>query len=577
MIRSIKIRDLSLRDGQQSLFATRMSQAQVDRVLPLYRDASFYAMEVWGGAVPDSVMRYLNENPWYRLESIYDAMKGISLLTALSRGRNLFGYSPYPDEVIEGFNRLAIQSGVGVMRIFDALNDLDNVQSTIKFVKQNGGIADCCVCYTVDPHFSALAKIKALLHAKPLNYHIFTNEYYLEKARILEEMGADIITIKDMAGLITPSRAGALVRLLKENIKVPIDLHTHCTPGFGLASVFMAIVNGSDIVDTNMLAFSGGTAAPAFEIVQLFCDKLKIDTGVNREAVSKINQELIEIRKELSDFDDTKLIPRQFNLADKNIDSELDTLIKLSVKYAKADNETELLEVCHEIESYFNLPQADERIRKAEVPGGMYSNMLAQLKQLKLEKLLPKALELIPMVRLASGCPPLVTPTSQIVGVQAVNCAMDIEKGQPLYTTKSIQFVNLVKGVYGKTPVDIDPEFRYKITGVREETPYNTLFYTRQNNPVFEEYGGVKLAKDEKELLLLELFPQVTFGFLKNQIETQYLNEIHRVEEEKRLRFEEIKRQYENLSPEQKEQRLQQGLYSYPWTSYEDDAVMGRS
>jgi oxaloacetate decarboxylase alpha subunit/pyruvate carboxylase subunit B len=577
MIRSIKIRDLSLRDGQQSLFATRMSQAQVERVLPLYRDASFYAMEVWGGAVPDSVMRYLNENPWYRLESIYDAMKGISLLTALSRGRNLFGYSPYPDEVIEGFNRLAIQSGVGVMRIFDALNDLDNVRSTIKYVKQNGGIADCCVCYTVDPHFSALAKIKALLHAKPLNYHIFTNEYYLDKARILEEMGADIITIKDMAGLITPSRAGALVRLLKENIKVPIDLHTHCTPGFGLASVFMAIVNGSDIVDTNMLAFSGGTAAPAFEIVQLFCDKLKIDTGVNREAVSKINLELIEIRKELADFDDTKLIPKQFNLADKNIDPELDTLIKLSVKYAKADKETELLEVCHEIESYFNLPQADERIRKAEVPGGMYSNMLAQLKQLKLEKLLPKALELIPMVRLASGCPPLVTPTSQIVGVQAVNCAMDIEKGQALYTTKSIQFVNLVKGVYGKTPVEIDPEFRYKITGVREETPYNTMFYNKQNNPVFEEYGGVKLAKDEKELLLLELFPQVTFGFLKNQIETQYLNEIHRVEEEKRLRFEEIKRQYENLSPEQKEQRLQQGLYSYPWTSYEDDAVMGRS
>lgn len=577
MIRSIKIRDLSLRDGQQSLFATRMSQAQVERVLPLYRDASFYAMEVWGGAVPDSVMRYLNENPWYRLESIYDVMKGISLLTALSRGRNLFGYSPYPDEVIEGFNRLAIQSGVGVMRIFDALNDLDNVRSTIKFVKQNGGIADCCVCYTVDPHFSALAKIKALLHAKPLNYHIFTNEYYLEKARELEEMGADIITIKDMAGLITPSRAGALVRLLKENIKVPIDLHTHCTPGFGLASVFMAILNGSDIVDTNMLAFSGGTAAPAFEIVQLFCDKLKIDTGVNREAVSKINQELIEIRKELADFDDTKLIPKHFDLSAKSIDPELDSLIKLSVKYAKADKEDELLEVCHEIESYFNLPQADERIRKAEVPGGMYSNMLAQLKQLKLEKLLPKALELIPMVRLASGCPPLVTPTSQIVGVQAVNCAMDIEKCQPLYTTKSIQFVNLVKGVYGKTPVEIDPEFRYKITGVREETPYNTMFYTKQNNPVFEEYGGVKLAKDEKELLLLELFPQVTFGFLKNQIEKQYLNEIHRVEEEKRLRFEEIKRQYENLSPEQKEQRLQQGLYSYPWTSYEDDAVMGRS
>jgi oxaloacetate decarboxylase alpha subunit/pyruvate carboxylase subunit B len=576
-MRTLKIRDLTLRDGQQSLFATRMTQEQIERLLPLYKEANFYAMEVWGGAVPDSIMRYLNEDPWYRLESIYKELGGVSLLTALSRGRNLFGYNPYPDDVIEGFNRLAIQSGIGIMRIFDALNDTDNMRATVKYVKENGGLADCALCYTVDPHFSTYSKLKALLHAKMLNYHIFTNEYFLEKAMQMVEMGADIISIKDMAGLINPSRTGELIRLLKKNTNVPIDFHTHCTPGYGLASVLVAIMNGVDIVDTNMMNFAGGTAAPAFEIIQLFCNKLGIDTGVNGASVVKINNELKTIREELAEFDDTKLFPRQFDFTTEKLSPEIDLLFTLAIEYAKYDKETELLEVCHEIESWFNFPEAEEKIKKAEMPGGMYSNMLAQLKQLKLEKLLPKALELIPMVRLASGCPPLVTPTSQIVGVQAVNCAMDQEKGLPLYTTKSIQYVNLVKGVYGKTPVQIDPEFRYKIAGVREETPYNTKFYKKQENPVFEEYGGVSLAKNEKESLLLELFPQIAYNFLKTNLETKYLDEIHRVEEEKQRKFDEIKSQYEALTAEEKEQRLHDGLYSYPWTTWEEEMTIGHS
>ena len=153
MARNLKIRDLTLRDGQQSSFATRMNQEQIDRCLPFYKDANFYAMEVWGGAVPDSVMRYLNENPWTRLETIHKAVGDVSKLTALSRGRNLFGYSPYTDEIIDGFCRNSIRSGLGIMRIFDALNDVDNVKSTVKYVKQYGGIADCAVCYTVDPKY----------------------------------------------------------------------------------------------------------------------------------------------------------------------------------------------------------------------------------------------------------------------------------------------------------------------------------------------------------------------------------------------------------------------------------------
>lgn len=157
MAQKLLIRDLTLRDGQQSSFATRMTQNQIDRVLPFYKNANFYAMEVWGGAVPDSVMRYLNENPWTRLEKIKAAVGDVSKLTALSRGRNLFGYAPYTDEIIEGFSKNAIASGLGIMRIFDALNDVNNVKSTIKYVKKYGGIADCAVCYTIDPKYPALS------------------------------------------------------------------------------------------------------------------------------------------------------------------------------------------------------------------------------------------------------------------------------------------------------------------------------------------------------------------------------------------------------------------------------------
>lgn len=572
MAKKLLIRDLTLRDGQQSLFATRMNQQQVDRLLPLYRDANFFAMEVWGGAVPDSIMRYLDENPWHRLEKIKHEIGDVSKLTALSRGRNLFGYNPYPDDVIDGFNRNAIKSGIGIMRIFDALNDTNNIGSTIKSVKENGGIADCAICYTVDPYFSRLKKIKALLHAKPINTRIFTDEYYLNLALRLQEMGADMVSIKDMAGLIPPKRAGRLVRLLKKNLNVPIDFHTHCTPGYGLASTLMAIVNGADIVDTNIMSFAGGPAASSYEIIQLFCDKMGIETGVNKEVVVKIDAILREIRHELAEFDTYKIFPREFDITKDKLPRDIDELFELAIAYAKSEKEEELLTACSGIEKFFNFPEPDEKVKEAEIPGGMYTNMLAQLKQLKLEKLLPRTLELIPSVRMDAGCPPLVTPTSQIVGAQAVNCAIDESKGLPVYTSKSIQFVNLVKGIYGKTPMEIDPEFRFKIAGVKEETPYDTRFYKRQENTVFHEYGGVKLAADEKEELLLELFPSVAKDFLKRHVEQTYLDSIHKVEEEKRRKYEAEKRAYDILSPEEKQKRLLDGLYHYHWTS-EDDTL----
>ena len=236
MARKLLIRDLTLRDGQQSAFATRMSQQQINRVIGYYKDAKFYAMEVWGGAVPDSVMRYLSENPWTRLESIKKEIGDVSKLTALSRGRNLFGYAPYTDEIIEGFCRNAIESGLGIMRIFDALNDVDNVKSTVKYVRKYGGIADCAVCYTIDPQYPPQTfgqKIKALFGGPKPPKKVFTNEYFLGKAKQMEALGANMITIKDMSGLIPPHRAYELVKLFKENLSIPVDFHTHS----GLRSV----------------------------------------------------------------------------------------------------------------------------------------------------------------------------------------------------------------------------------------------------------------------------------------------------------------------------------------------------
>lgn len=514
MARNLKIRDLTLRDGQQSSFATRMNQAQINRCLPFYKAANFYAMEVWGGAVPDSVMRYLNENPWTRLETIHEAVGEVSKLTALSRGRNLFGYAPYTDEIIDGFCRNAIQSGLGIMRIFDALNDVNNVKSTIKYVKQYGGIADCAVCYTVDPKYPEPSFFQKLM-GKKKHQNVFTDAYFVDKAKQMAALGADMITIKDMSGLIPPRRVATLVKLLKQNLSIPVDFHTHCTPGYGLASVLAAIVAGADVVDTNCWYFAGGTGAPAIELIHVFCQKLGIETGVNMEAVAKINAELKNIRKELNQsvFGTEKPEPTYFNPLTDTLPAEIDALFDAAIKAAQDDEQT-CIDACRKIEAHFGFPAPNELVQKAEIPGGMYSNMVAQLKQLKAEEILPRAMELIPSVRLSAGLPPLVTPTSQIVGAQAVNCAMDEKAGRPMYTNKSSQFVGLVKGEYGKTPVEIDPEFRFKICGVREETPYDTSKYQMQPNPELPEAGGVKLAENEKEVLLLELFPLVAKGYL---------------------------------------------------------------
>ena len=538
MKRKLLIRDLTLRDGQQSAFATRMNQNQVDRVLPFYKDANFYAMEVWGGAVPDSVMRYLGENPWDRLKLISDGVGGASKLTALSRGRNLYGYAPYPDEIIDGFFKHAVENGLNIMRIFDALNDVDNIKSSVKYIKKYGGIADCAVCYTIDPKFDepvkSVEKKKSFLSSlfgkketkstestyKP----VFTDDYFVNKAKEMAALGADIITIKDMSGLIPPSRVTSLITKLKRDLSsnILVDFHTHCTPGYGLASVLAAIINGADIVDTVIWNFAGGPAAPAIELVYIFCNKLGIELDVDMEVVAKINEELYEIRKELDAFDAVKQFPNPFNPLTDKLPANIDKLFDEAIEAAKINNELVLVDSCQAIEAFFNFPKPDEMVKNAEIPGGMYTNMVAQLKQYNSLDILEHAMKLIPSVRLDAGLPPLVTPTSQIVGVQAVSSALNLKNGREKYMNASNQFVSLVKGEYGKTPVAIDPAFREQITGSSEEIPYDVSKYQKQENPILSELGNIHLAKDEKEQLLLELFPSVAKNYLKKIRESEF-------------------------------------------------------
>ncbi|MDE6296988.1 MAG: carboxylase, partial [Muribaculaceae bacterium] len=511
MVKRLKIRDLTLRDGQQSLFATRMKQENVDRLLPLYRDAKFYIMEVWGGAVPDSVMRYLGESPWNRLRECSKAMKGISLLSALSRGRNLFGYVPYPDSVLEGFYKKAIENGLNVMRIFDALNDINNIKGSIRMINELGGIADTAVCYTVDPK------------GTPEEEKIFTDEYFVEKAKEMESLGAQMITLKDMAGLVSPSRIHSLMPKLKAAVKVPVDFHTHCTPGYGLAAVLTSIIQGVDIVDTNIWWFGGGSAAPSIELIDIFCRKMGVEVDADMEAVAKIRHELKDARKALADFDLNKdKWPRDFDEALAEMPAEIDAEFDRAIEAAKANKEEELLDACHKIEAYFGLPKPNELVKNAEVPGGMYSNMVANLRALGAEDVLEEAMALIPKVRRDAGLVPLVTPTSQIVGSQAVNLAMDRRAGKPDYTNKNNQFISLVKGEYGTTPVPVDPKFREQITGSPEEKPYDVNSYKRPANPELDKFGGMKLAQNEEEFLLLELLPAVAKTFLTNLRKKEY-------------------------------------------------------
>ena len=480
--KSVRFNDLTLRDGHQSLFATRMTGGQISRVVGEIARSGFYDMEVWGGATLDVCMRYLDENPFERLGMITEACRGYSLTRALCRGANLFGYQPYPADIIRDFSVAALERGLDIMRIFDALNDPDNLKVAVKSVKDAGGKVDAAVSYTTGP--------------------IFTVDYWTDKFITYEKLGADMVSVKDMAGLATPEVAWELIPALGRVLTVPIHWHSHCTPGYGHITAVIAMMLGIDCIDTCFMPFAGGSSHPSVELLHFFATRLGIDDGIDTTNFVKIDSELRVIREELSAFDTFKQhTPQPFRITEK-LERLADDVI-VAIALGDLNLATILM---HIIEDDMGFPPADEAVRDAQVPGGMLTNMLSQLEAFGMIDRLTDVLEEIPVVRKACGYVPLVTPTSQIVGVQAVN---NVKFGR--WQNNIVDYVRLVKGEFGKTPVAIDPEFRMQITGQKKEIRYDASDFD-YTLPEIDEFTPEELYPDRESELCYYLFPKVAGG-----------------------------------------------------------------
>ena len=473
---SVEFVDLSLRDGQQSLLATRMSTEQVLRLLPLILNTGVNLLEVWGGATLDSAMRYLGENPFTRLQKMADVAKPYKAgLRALSRGQNLFGYDPYPDDIVRDFNREAVKAGASVMRIFDALNYTPNFKAALDGVNEAGGTFDAAVCYTT---------------GSPYNIG-----HFVQKCVELEKMGAHMVTDKDMAGLKTPEEAWEYYRSLKKVLTVPVVSHTHCTPGFGHISAVIAILAGVDKIDTAFLPLAGGSSHPSIEILSLFAEVLGIDTGLDLsdKVLKPIHDEMYSIVAQVEKEFDLKI--------HKSVWPGRDTLLPMvedildSLAHGKIQK---ALETTHTMEQACGFPKPNMEVLSAQIPGGMYSNFVNQLARDNKSEYLSRALEAVQEIRQKAGWCPLVTPTSQIVGVKAYFTAMG-------KSVNPVQYFNLIAGFYGKTPFPIDPAYREEVCGFRDEREYDSSGFNRRIP--LASGTELRLAETTHEKLLYYLFP----------------------------------------------------------------------
>ena len=446
----VKITETALRDSHQSLIATRMTTEQMLPILEKLDDIGYYSLEAWGGATFDACLRFLNEDPWVRLRKIRDRVKNTKL-QMLFRGQNILGYRHYADDVVEYFVQKSVANGIDIIRIFDALNDPRNLETSIKAANKEKAHAQAAISYTISP--------------------VHNNGYFVRYAKQLENMGADSICIKDMAGLLKPYVAYELVKAIKEQVKVPIQLHTHYTSGLASMTILKAIEAGVDIIDTSISPLAMGTSQPPTEPVVATLEGTEYDTGLD----------LIKLDGIAKYFD---------NLRTEYINNGL--------------LDTGLLKV-------------DVNALLYQVPGGMLSNLVSQLKQAgKSDKLL-EVLEEVPRVREDSGYPPLVTPTSQIVGTQAV---FNIITGER-YKTVTKEFKGLVRGEYGKTPVLIKPEFIKQIIG--DEKPITNRpadeikpeleILTKKVKPYYEQ---------DEDILTYALFEQVAAKFFDYRKDVKY-------------------------------------------------------
>ena len=437
------ITDTILRDAHQSQAATRM---RIEDMLPaceILDSIGYYSLECWGGATFDSCLRFLNEDPWERLRKLKAALPNTKL-QMLFRGQNILGYKHYADDVVDAFCRKAIENGIDIIRIFDALNDVRNLEQAIKSTKKYGGLVEGTLSYTISP--------------------IHNEEYFVNLAKELEQMGADTICIKDMANLLLPMDAYSLVKRLKETVSIPIHLHTHNTTGTGDMVYLMAAMAGVDIVDTALSPLGNGTSQPATEALVATLQGSVRDTGLD---LGKMSEAAVHFRK---------------------IAAKLKEQGSLDPKVLNVDTNTLLY----------------------QVPGGMLSNLISQLKQAGKEDKYYDVLAEIPRVRKDCGYPPLVTPTSQIVGTQAV---MNIIMGER-YKTFTKETKAMLKGEYGRLPGEVNEEVRAKAGIAPEDVitcrPADLL---QPELPKYrEEFKDI--AKSDEDVLSLALFPQVAPKFL---------------------------------------------------------------
>ena len=446
----VKITETILRDAHQSLIATRMTTAEMLDAVEMLDKVGFNALEAWGGATFDSCLRFLNEDPWERLRKIRASVKNTKL-QMLFRGQNILGYRHYSDDVVEYFVQKSIANGIDILRIFDALNDARNLETAINATKREGGHVQAAISYTTGP--------------------VYTTEYFTNYAKTLENMGADSICIKDMAGLLKPYDAYELVKALKETVKVPIQLHTHYTSGLASMTLIKAIEAGVDIVDTAISPMALGTSQPPTEAIVATLAGTEYDTGIELGQLDAITKYFDPIRQKYL------------------------ALGLLDPKMLKVDVNALIY----------------------QVPGGMLSNLVSQLKQAGKSDKLTEVLEEVPRVRADAGYPPLVTPSSQIVGTQAVFNVIGGER----YKMVTKEFKGLVQGQYGKTPMEIDPEFIKKIIGDAE------LITCRPADKLTPELDELRAKipqymEQDEDVLSYALFEQVALKFFEYRKNKKY-------------------------------------------------------
>ncbi|MFR4813992.1 oxaloacetate decarboxylase subunit alpha [Peptoniphilus sp.] len=441
-MKKIEFVDTILRDAHQSLMATRMTYKDMEPALDRLDKVGYKAIECWGGATFDSCIRFLDEDPWERLRKIKSHFKNTKTQMLL-RGQNLLGYKNYPDDIVEKFVELSVKNGIDIIRIFDALNDLRNIETSLKATKKAGAEAQVAICYTTS--------------------EVHTIEYFTELAVKIQEMGADSIAIKDMAGILTPPVSRDLIRSMRKVIDIPIELHTHETTGCGSMTYLKGIEEGADIIDTAISPFSGGTSQPPTETLAIVLKEAGYDVDLNLDILNELAPYFQEVKN-------------------KYLNNGTMRVKMLTV---------------------------DPKGLIYQVPGGMLSNLSSQLSAAKQDHLFDKVLAEVPNVRRDMGFPPLVTPMSQMVGTQA---SFNVMTGKR-YKMVPNEIKDYLKGLYGKTPVEVDEAFRKSIIGDAEvitDRPANHL------EPAFAKYKAEigDLARCDEDVLTYALFPQVAKDFL---------------------------------------------------------------